>query len=222
MTIAELQRWLGEHGQPVVVDNVAGPKTRDAIKAAFVNTCASAVTGEEIAALATRLGCTVKQLRAVAKVESGGSAFDANGRPKILFERHKFYAFTGGRFGLTSFSNPKGGGYNENSWEKLVHAACKDPLTAFASVSWGRFQIMGFHWNSLGYPSAIDMAYSTVTGEGAHYEMLARFIEKNGLKAPLAALSTDPDDNVALARCYNGPAFRNFNYHKRLAEAMRA
>jgi hypothetical protein len=166
------------------------------------------------------LECTPKQLRAVAEVESGGSAFDTFGRPKILFERHKFHSFTGGRFGITSYSNPKGGGYNEDSWEKLTHAACKDVGAAFASASWGKFQVMAYHWDTLGYPSALEMAYSTVTSEAAHYEMLARYIEHNGLKPALQKLSTDPERNVAFARGYNGPAFRNLNYHVKLSQAM--
>jgi hypothetical protein len=33
----------------------------------------------------------------VRAVESAGRGFDADGRPKRLFERHKFHRFTGGR-----------------------------------------------------------------------------------------------------------------------------
>jgi hypothetical protein len=50
--------------------------------------------------------------------------------------------------------------------------------------------------------------------------MLARYIEKNGIKSALQRLSTDPERNVAFAKAYNGPAFRNFNYHSKLAAAM--
>lgn len=221
MTVTELQRWLCAHGQTVAVDGKGGPLTRAAIMAAFSNDCAAAITAEEIETLAQRLGCSAKQLRAVSKVESGGSAYDNAGRPKILFERHKFHDLTGGKYSVASFSNPMGGGYGEDSWGKLVKAACLDPEAAFGSASWGKFQVMGLHWNSLGYPSALEMAYSTVTGEAAHYEMLARYIEKNGLKGALASLSTNPADNVAFAKGYNGPAFRRFNYDEKLAEAMR-
>jgi hypothetical protein len=220
MTPTELQQWLNAHGQMVVVDGQCGPKTREAIVNAFTSDCASAVTDADIATLATRLGCSVKQLKAVAKVESGGSAFDRFGRPKILFERHLFHRFTGGRFGQTAWSNPKGGGYNEDSWDKLTRAACQDVGSAFAAVSWGKFQVLGMHWDHLGYPSALEMAYTTVTSEAAHYEMLARFVEFNGLKEALKKLSTDPERNIAFASRYNGPAFRKFAYHSKLAEAM--
>lgn len=220
MTVAELQQWLNTHGQTVAVDGAGGPLTRGAIIAAFSNDCAPAVTDSDIALLAQRLGCTTKQIKAVARVESGGSAYDDLGRPKILFERHLFHRLTNGAHSPASFSNSQGGGYNEDSWGKLTRAACVDPDAAFAAVSWGKFQVLGTHWRALNYPSPIDLAYSTVTGEAAHYELLARFIEKNNLKPALQALSTDPVDNVAFASKYNGPAYKRFAYDTKLAAAM--
>lgn len=221
MTISDFQDWLNAHGQTLVVDGAAGPKTRAAIVAAFTNNCAPAISDAEIETLAIRLGCSPKQIRAVAKVESGGSAFDDVGRPKILFERHLFHRLTNGAHSPASFSQAKGGGYNENSWDKLTLAASVDPEAAFAAVSWGRFQVLGTHWRALGYPSALELAYSTVISEAAHYELLARYIEKNGIKWTLKALSTDPEDNRAFAKSYNGPAYEKFSYHTKLAAAMR-
>jgi hypothetical protein len=221
MTPIEFQQWLGAHGHPVVVDGQLGPQTRAAILAVFSNTCAPAVTDDEIKALAARLGCEEKQIRAVAQVESGGAAFDKQGRPKILFERHLFHRLTNGEFSPATFSNAKGGGYAEDSWQKLALAACKNPRAAFSSASWGKFQVLGMHWAALEYPSAIELAYSTVTGEAAHYEMLARFIERNGLKDELRALSSDPEDCRAFAKAYNGPAYERFDYHTKMARAMR-
>lgn len=220
MTVGELQRWLFQHGQSIVLDGIGGPGTRAAIIAAFTNKAAAEVNDADITALASRLGCTVKQIKAVARVESGGSAYDNLGRPKILFERHLFHRLTNGAHSVTSFSDPKGGGYSEDSWVKLAKAACVDPDAAFASVSWGKFQVLGTHWKALGYPSALELAYSTVGSEAAHYELLARFIEHNGLKPALAALSARPADNVAFASRYNGPAFKKFRYDEKLAVAM--
>lgn len=221
MSPIDLQQWLGAHGQPVVVDGSPGPKTRAAIRAAFVNKCAAEVSDADIIVLASRLGCTAKQIKAVATVESGGKAFDSEGRPKILFERHLFHKLTNGEFTPASFSNPKGGGYGEDSWEKLTQAACRDADAAFCSTSWGKFQVLGRHWQLLGYPSPIDMAYTTVIDEAAHYEMLARYIEKNSLAPALRALSTDAQLNRSFAKGYNGPAYEDFQYHVKLAWAMR-
>ena len=221
MTPTEFQHWLGTHGHPVTVDGKLGPQTRAAILAAFTNTCAPAVTDDEIGAIAARLGCQVKQIRAVAEVESSGASFDKQGRPKILFERHLFHRLTNGEFSPSIFSDPKRGGYGDDSWLKLVLAACKNPLAAFSAVSWGRFQVLGLHWLALGYPSALDMAYSTVTGEAAHYEMFARYVDRNGLKPALAKLSSDPLSCRDFARAYNGPAFDRNSYDIKLARAMR-
>lgn len=221
MSKEEFQQWLGAHGQPVLVDGQFGPQTKAATIAAFTNTCADAVTDDQLTALATRLGCTVKQLKAVATVESGGAGFDKKGRPKILFERHIFHGLTDGRASTCGFSNPKGGGYNEDSWKKLTSAMNVDVLAAFASCSWGKFQVLGRHWNALNYPSSLELAYSCVSGEGAHYEMLARYIEANRMLGALKRLSTNPEDNRAFARGYNGPSYARFRYDEKLAEAMR-
>jgi hypothetical protein len=221
VTATELQQWLNAHGATLIVDGKPGALTRAAILSVFTNTCAAAVTAADIAALAVRLGCTEKQLRAVAKVESGGAGFDNHGRPKILFERHYFHRLTEGKWTPATFSQRVGGGYSESSWEKLTQAACRDADAAFASASWGKFQVMGAHWSALGYPSPVEMAYSTVTGETAHYEMLARFIEHNGLKPKLQALSTNPADCAPFAKAYNGSGYRQNRYDEKLAEAMR-
>lgn len=221
MTKSQFQQWLGTHGHPVLVDGEFGPKTRAATLAVFTNTCADAITDAEVMALANRLGCTMKQLKAVATVESGGAGFDGNGRPKILFERHIFHSLTGGVATPCIYSQTKGGGYKEDSWAKLTAAIDTNVDAAFASCSWGKFQVLGRHWNTLDYPSALEMAFSTTTGEGAHYEMLARYIEFNRMIGALKRLSTNPEDNRAFARGYNGPAYEKFDYHNKLARAMR-
>lgn len=228
MSPLELQQWLAAHGQPVIPDGICGPKTRAAIIAAFANPCAAAITPVELDGIALRLGCSAKQLAAVAAVESSGGGFDRLGRPKILFERHLFHRFTDGAYSPAIFSNPQGGGYDADSWEKLTLAACKDVDAAFAATSWGKFQVLGAHAGTprypgfldLDYPSPLEMAYSCVTSEAAHYELLARYIAKGRLASAIASLSADPNDNVAFARGYNGPGFRQFDYDKKLARAM--
>lgn len=220
MNTTDLQKWLNNHGQKVVIDGEAGPVTRAAIIAAFTNTNASAISDQQIETMAASLGCTAKQIRAVAKVESGGGAYDGQGRPKLLFERHLFHRLTKGRLRITSYSNPAPGGYKEDSWEKLTLAASRDVNAAFSSASWGKFQVLGLHWLELGYHSPIDMAWSTVLSEASHYEMLARFIEHNGLKDELRALSTDPVTCRPFARKYNGPGFAKYSYDIKLSKAM--
>lgn len=221
MTPKDLQSWIAAHGQPIAADGQFGPVSRKALEAVFTNTCADATTDADLAVFAQRLGCSLKQLRAVSLVESGGAGFDDKGRPKILFERHLFWRFTNGKHGLTSFSNPRGGGYAEPSWDKLGRAAALSPFKAFESVSWGKFQVLGMWWDELGYPSPVEMAYSTVISEDAHYEMLIRYIEMNKMQGAVRALSTNPADCREFARKYNGPAYTKFKYDEKLARAMR-
>lgn len=221
MTPTDLQKWIAAHGQPIVADGAFGPKSREALKAVFTNPCADATTDADMQVFADRLGCSVKQLKAVSLVESGGSGFDKQGRPKILFERHLFHRFTNGKHSPASYSMAQGGGYKEDSWEKLGLAAGKSPYKAFESVSWGKFQVLGMWWDELGYPSPVEMAYSAVTSEDAHYEMLIRYIEMNKMQPAVRALSTNPETNRAFAKGYNGPAYTKFDYHNKLARAMR-
>lgn len=221
MSPTDLQCWIAAHGQPLVADGVFGPASRKALVAVFTNPSADATTDADIAAFANRLGCTVKQLKAVALVESGGAGFDSTGRPKILFERHLFHRFTNGKYSPASFSQVRGGGYGESSWDKLTHAAARSPLKAFEAVSWGKFQVLGMWWDELGYPSSLEMAYSCVTSEDAHYEMLIRYIEHNKMQDEVRSLSTNPADCRAFARGYNGPAYTKFQYDVKLARAMR-
>lgn len=216
MDVRALQSRLG-----VAADGMFGPKSRAALIARFTNTAAPAVNSADLISFASRLHCSGKQLAAVAKVESAGGGFDDRGRPKILFERHLFHRQTGGRWSPSSFSQATGGRYSEDSWGKLLLACAKDPDAAFSSCSWGKFQVLGLHWSKLGYESPFALAVSTVESETAHYDLLSRYIEAFGLADELRALSTDPEDCRAFARRYNGPAYERFDYHKKLASAMR-
>ncbi len=227
MNLSEFQSWLNRHGANIKVDGQGGPATRSAIMQVFTNKKATAITASEIDGIALALGVTGKQLRAVAKVESGGGGWNDQGQPKILWERHYFFKRI--LIAIPWISNPKGGDYtldaNRNgvndSWEKLCLAACRKPVGAFESASWGKFQIMGAHAVSLGYANALEFAYSMVSNERAHYLALAAFVRVNGLIPAMRALSTNPETCRAFASRYNGSGYRQNAYHDKLAAAMR-
>lgn len=221
MTIAEFQTWLNAHGAKLKADGVFGPQSRAALFAVFSNKAAKSVSPFDIAAFAKRLCVSEKQLKAVAAIESGGAGFDREGRPSILFERHYFHRLTDGKYSPTVFSDPKSGGYLFPSWEKLALACSRNVDSAFASASWGKFQIMGAHWHKLGYASPLEMAYSMVGSEAAHYEALCRYVEVMGLRSAMQAISTDPKTCIAFARGYNGPQYRKYDYDVKLANAMK-
>lgn len=216
MNVRELQAAIG-----TPADGLFGPASRTALLAAFTNRSAPAVTENEMEAFAARLGCSLKQIRAVAKVESAGGGFDSVGRPKILFERHLFHRLTDGRYSPAIYSQSAHGGYNEDSWSKLSAACGKDPDAAFSAASWGKFQVLGMHWSKLGYASPFSLAHSTVESEANHYLLLVRYVAVFGLTDAIRRLSTDPETCRDFAHGYNGPGYRAFKYHVKLAEAMK-
>ena len=221
MYMEDFQTWLNSKGQHLPVDGQCGQTTRDAVKAVFTNLDAKAVTEEQMRSLATWLGCSYNQLVAVSRVESAGAGYDSNGRPKMLFERHKFSDFTYGLYDVEPWSNPDSGGYNEDSWEKLTHAIADDLRCAFKSASWGKFQVMGFWFPNMEFCSALEFAYSTVISEYHHYYLFVRYIKMCYLEEELRMVSTKPDDCRPFAHGYNGPAYEDGNYHVKIADEMK-
>lgn len=215
MNISELQYAIG-----TTADGQWGPASKAALVAALSNKNAPAATNDDIARIAGRLGASAAQLRAVAAVESSGGGFDMRGRPKILFERHLFHRLTNGKYSPAPYSQAAGGGYSESSWEKLATACGKDPDAALSACSWGKFQVLGLHWSKLGYASPWELAHSMITGEAAHYELFARYIETFGLRDALRKVSANPADCRDFASMYNGPAYRKFSYDTRIAKGM--
>ncbi len=217
MNIIELQKAIGTKA-----DGIWGEGSRKALLNVFANPQASKLTQAEAKGIAVRLNVSVQQLQAVATVEAAGSGFDKARRPKILFERHKFHKYTGGKYSVCAFSNPGSGGYHESSWDKLLGAIGTGAVdAAFMACSWGRFQVLGEYWDDFGYASPIALALSTVASEAAHYELLCHYVEHFRLQDELATLSANPETCRAFAKAYNGPGYGRFGYHAKLAAAMR-
>jgi len=216
MNISILQEAIG-----VTVDGQWGKKSREAFLRIFSTSRADAIKAAEESAFARRLGVSLGQLRAVGRVESAGGGFDRRGRPTMLYERHKFHRHTGGKWSVCSFSNSVAGGYKESSWDKLLGAIGTGEVdAAFMSCSWGKFQVLGEWWDELGYASPYALARSGVDGEAAHYELLCRYLEFSGLTRAMAEISANPESCRAFARGYNGPGYRDYAYHVKLAAAM--
>lgn len=226
MNLADFQRWLNAHGASLAVDGKAGPKTRAAVFQVFANKHAKAISYTDIDQLAIRLGCTTRQIGAVADVESAGGGFFDSGLPKALYERH--YLWKRLKIKIPLLSDPSPGGYTmdadkdglNDSWEKIADAAMRAPIAAFESASFGKFQIMGAWASRLGYANAIEFAYSMTQSERGHYEALARYIETFDLKRALRTLTANPETCRPFAAGYNGPNYAKGNYHIKLAQAM--
>jgi len=228
-----LQRFLISKGAILTIDGVVGPHTRRALLDLFANRNAAPITPGEVMMLARELAVAPEKVRAVAAVESAGGGYLPSGHPKILFERHwlhrrlgKVLAAVGVAGAFLAHPNP--GGYTldadrdgvNDSWEKLAEACALDPVAAFESCSWGKFQIMGGHWKALGYDSVFAFAWAMRESELGHYRALVAFIKAKRLEAALRQLGTSPAQNRAFARGYNGPKFAKNAYDVKLAAAM--
>lgn len=227
LEIKTLQIWLNAHGARLTVDGKGGPATRAAIIETFRNKAAPAATRADKVLIAARLGGSVRQVDAVAKVESAGGGWDDAGLLKCLWERHWLWKRI--RIAVPLLSDPKPGGYTvdadrdgvNDSWEKLADAACRWGAVAFECASFGKFQIMGGHWKALGYASALDFAWQLSRDEPAHYDALARYISVNRLAGAFRAISGSAPDCAPFARGYNGPAYARLGYHEKIAAAYR-
>lgn len=173
------------------------------------------------------IGCSVYAVQAVATVESNGDGMLPDGRPKILFERHVMYQRYKAAVGQAQADitvlkwpgvvNSKPGGYSTGPGEhdRLALAVAISRNCALESCSWGAFQIMGYHWKALGYPSLQDFVNAMYKGESAQLDAFIRFIMAD--QVLVAALR---DKNWAkFARRYNGPAYATNRYDVKMAAA---
>ncbi|KAB2730095.1 N-acetylmuramidase family protein [Brucella intermedia] len=165
-------------------------------------------------------------LLAIAEVESGGRALhnvDGGKEPAIRFEGHYFDRRLSGRLrdyarsnGLSApvagrIRNPKSQG---ERWLLLERAMGLNKKAALESTSWGLGQVMGAHWEWLGYATVDDLVAEARGSVAGQARLMLRFIEKAELLEVLKARNWRE-----FARRYNGPAFGRNEYDKRMAEA---
>ena len=167
------------------------------------------------------LGIDAATIRAVMEVETGpGSGFLPDGRMKILFERHVFHRLTGGRYDEShpDVSSPTGGGYGPSGdaqYNRVAEAFSLDPDAALQATSWGRLQIMGMQYKSLGYDTVGEFVRFMSQSDANQLEAgFIGFIRTWGLDKPLQT-----HDWTGFARRYNGPNYAAYGYDKRLSEA---
>lgn len=169
---------------------------------------------------AVALDCEAAAIRAVADVECGGrTGFLADGRPKILFESHVFARLTGGRYNAThpDISTPNwiknyAGGAAE--YDRLDKAMQLDREAALKSTSWGKFQIMGFNGDRVGFSSVDDFVAAQRKSEQDHLDAFVQFILSRGLSDELRQRRWDK-----FAESYNGPGYRRNRYDEKMAAA---
>ena len=222
ITVRTMQQWLG-----VKVDGDFGQKSREALLERFTNKNAPALTTDDINAMAERLQVIPAVIRAVRKVEAPRGAFDTDGRPTALFEKHVFGKHTGYKFNAShpdlSSSKWMPGTYGPASsqWNRLARACALDPLAAFKATSFGAFQVLGNNAEDLNYKSAVHMAWAHTRSELAHLECFERFIRANDLVDELQRCrANSPSSCIPFVSKYNGPGYARNNYDTKFAEAI--
>jgi hypothetical protein len=168
------------------------------------------------------LDCEVAVIQAVAQTESRRSAFDASGRPTILFERHVFSKETGGKYDARhpELSNRTPGEYGRfaDQYGRLERAAVLDRTAAYRSCSWGMFQIMGYHHARCGHGSVDAFVAAMKSSVSEHLSAFTRFIASDA--SLLRALRSK--DWPGFARGYNGKNYAINRYDVKLREHYRA
>ena len=209
----------------LVVDGIAGPKTLAALAGVVP---AHYLTAADLAKAADTLGVQLAAVRAVNEVESKGHGMlPDTGKPVILFERHVFWQRLQARgidpepvaAKFPSIVSKAPGGYFGGAAEhvRLGTACMVDRGAALESCSWGLFQIMGYHWQAMGYDSVEQFVECMSTSEGEQLDAFVRFLAMDGNKGMLAALKARKWKDFA--RLYNGPNYAANLYDAKLAQA---
>ena len=220
--VMEFQRKAG-----LVVDGIAGPKTHQALTG---SDCNCLLKEADLIRAADRLSVELATIKAINEVESRGAGFLAPGKPAILYERHIMYRQllqehsddTEVRVAALAalhpnLINPRPGGYAGGlaEYPRLARARLIDDSCAIESTSWGLFQIMGFHWQSLGYASAQEYAQLMAADERQQLDAFIRFVEAD----PALHKALKGRKWAAFARLYNGPDYARNLYDVKLSRA---
>lgn len=247
--VAQLQNLLKQQGAKISIDGDFGVATEKAVLAyqKSQNLLADGIVGiktwqalngeptthylatADYEQAANELGVPVSVIIAFAKVESAGSGFIGEDKPKILFERHKMYAHLKQKYGVKTADkyakshpnivNKATGGYQGgmSEWVRLNHAKTIDAECAYMSASFGQFQIMGENWQTLGYESVQDFVAKMSESERHQLDAFVRFIEsKKGLKDALQKADWDK-----VFMLYNGKAYKKLGYDVKFAKELR-
>ena len=219
--------------QNLKVDGLVGDYTLKALR----GECTSKLLKEsDLVEGAKRLGVPVIVIKAIAEVETLGEGYLPNGKPKILFERHRMYFYLNQKFGKTKVNalmakhpnivNTKTGGYHGGSAEytRLSQAKQLDESCALQSASWGRFQLMGENWKDLGYKSVQDFVAQHEQSESLQFEALLRYCEnKSGevddKKWMLIDALRQENWHVVFS-LYNGKNYKKLGYDTKFLRVM--
>lgn len=217
----------------LVADGIVGDKTNAALTGSDTS---KFLTDADYIAAAKRLEVPELVIRAFAETESRSGGFLTDGRPAILFERHRMYLYltelTSKANATTQMAkypnivNTVSGGYKGGTAEytRLALAKGLNERAALQSCSWGQFQIMGDHWKDLGYQSVNEFVNGMYQSEKQQLEAFIRFIEwkKGTIDKKTVTLhdALKAQDWHTVFTLYNGSAYKKLGYDSKFQQVM--
>lgn len=170
---------------------------------------------------ASKIGCNVRAIKAVYKVESKGSGFLPNGHPIVLFEPHIFWKNLK-KVGITPTIseicypkwNIKPYGKVSEQPARMEKASKINRDAALKSSSWGLFQILGENYKECGCKTLQEFINKNYESEEAQLDLFVNYILNRNLDDELIGL-----DWKSFASQYNGPLYFKNNYDGKLSTA---
>lgn len=202
----------------LVSDGIVGPATWGRLEGS-VSIPNKTLTPGLLETVATGLGVDINLLKAIDKIESHGGGFLKTGEIKVLYERHIFnreckeqglhLLRTLVQANHPDLCNTKPGGYIGGVAENIKLSSAKElnPEIAARSVSYGRYQLMGFRYKWCGFSSALQMESTLNEHEDEHLHALANFIEAQ----PDLLKAMQDLDFSKVASIYNGPKHQQYD-----------
>ncbi|WP_281989170.1 N-acetylmuramidase family protein [Aquimarina aggregata] len=224
----------------LVVDGIVGLKSWMKLIEAEKNLVAfndKFLSEKDVKDFANQFGLEIAMVKAVNEIESRGKGFLVYGRPVILFEGHIFWRelkskginpekYVSNRtkdvlYKKWTRSHYRGGA---GEYDRLEKAAGISDLPAFheaaySAASWGAFQIMGFHYENLGYASIDHFVSEMYEHEREHLKAFGKFVENTSFKGKKLLDWIKEKNWAKFAEGYNGPGYKKNKYDTKLEKA---
>ncbi len=224
----------------LVVDGIVGLKTWSKLIEAEKNLVAfndKFLSEKDIKDFAKQFGLELAMVKAVNEIESRGKGFLIHGRPRILFEGHVFWKELEKRgikpakyvsektkdvlYRKWTKTHYKGGSKEFDRLEKAAgisdHPAFHE--AAYCAASWGAFQIMGFHFERLGYASVDHFVSEMYEHEREHLKAFGKFVATTSFKGKKLIDWIKEKNWARFAEGYNGPGYKKNKYDVKLKNA---
>ncbi len=224
----------------LVIDGIVGLKTWSKLIEAKRDLIAfndKLLSEQDVKDFANAFGLELAMVKAVNEIESSGKGFLVEGKPRILFEGHVFWKQLEKRgISPSQFTSEQNkdvlykkwtkvhykGGIRE--YDRLEKAASISSTPAFyeaacSSASWGAFQIMGYHFESLEYASIDDFVAKMNDHEREHLKAFGKFISVTSFRGKKLIDWIKEKNWAKFAHGYNGPGYKKNKYDDKLRNA---